>query len=515
MPSTSDPRFFKPADPITLREYLRVSMDRSGIGKSPAQQHDEMIEEAAQNNWTVHPRAYKDSNRSASRYARTTREGFAELMEDLEEGRFDANLLGIWESSRGSRRTGEWIDLIELCAERDVRIWVKTHNRIYDPKNARDRRSLREDASDAEYESDKSSERILRDVRDNAEKGRPHGKSIYGYQRIYDPVTRKLVEIVEHPEQAAVVRDAAARILSGQTFYAVAKAFNEQDIPGRRPTRKRHGIGWTAPAIKQMLSMPAYAGLRQHQGEILEDVETVWKPLIAPETWHEVQAVMAGRSRKRENNWAVAHLLGGVARCGVCGAKMRSGKQNAGSIKFDPETGEKLPREHYQTYLCTGIPGKTSFHTAMKEEYLDIVVTEVVLARLSRPDFLARIGQQDGTVDTERAELLRQIKAEQDWLTQVREQASKEKNLTVLFDQERRSNPIIEAAQRKLEQLAKTDPLVIELAGAADIEARWEELDLDVQRRIIQLIVEPRVMPVGRSRGRKGIDKDRVEWHWL
>lgn len=37
-------------------------------------------------------------------------------MADLEDGSFDADVLGIWESSRGSRRTGEWIDLIELSA---------------------------------------------------------------------------------------------------------------------------------------------------------------------------------------------------------------------------------------------------------------------------------------------------------------------------------------------------------------------------------------------------------------
>ena len=40
---------------VTVREYLRVSQDRSGIGKSPDQQHDEMERE-----WGV----VKDAERS-------------------------------------------------------------------------------------------------------------------------------------------------------------------------------------------------------------------------------------------------------------------------------------------------------------------------------------------------------------------------------------------------------------------------------------------------------------------
>lgn len=62
-----------------------------------------------------------------------------------------------------------------------MRIWVTTHGWLYDPTNARERRSLHEDTVDAE--SDKTSERILRDVRNAAKEGKPHGKKIYGYLR--------------------------------------------------------------------------------------------------------------------------------------------------------------------------------------------------------------------------------------------------------------------------------------------------------------------------------------------
>lgn len=110
------------------------------------------------------------------------------MINDLATGDFDAEILVVWESSRGSRRTGEWVTLTQLCEENSIRIFVTTHGRDYDPKNARDRRSLLEDAVDSEYESAKTSERIRRNVRAAAEAGRVHGKNLYGYQRIYDPV---------------------------------------------------------------------------------------------------------------------------------------------------------------------------------------------------------------------------------------------------------------------------------------------------------------------------------------
>lgn len=55
-----------------------------------------------------------------------------------------------------AERVVEWVDLLKLCERRSVSIHVVTHNRIYDPADGRDRRSLLEDAVDGEYESSPS-----------------------------------------------------------------------------------------------------------------------------------------------------------------------------------------------------------------------------------------------------------------------------------------------------------------------------------------------------------------------
>lgn len=496
------------------REYLRVSRDQQGRGKSPDQQHAENARAVADRGWTLHPDPYRDDDRSASRYARRDREDFRRLTDDLEVGRFDADVLVIWESSRGSRRTGEWVNLIELCEEQGVRVFVTTHGRDYDPSNARDRRSMLEDAVDSEYESAKTSERIQRDVRAAAEQGRVHGKNLYGYRRVYDERTRELLRIEEHPDQAPVVKEAARRVLNGETYYAIAKDFNARDIPARRPTFKDHRrhLGWTPPAVKQMLIMPAYAGKRQHRGEIVADAQ--WPALIDPDIWqNKLLPMLNNPARKRTNDWPARHLLAGIAVCDECGAGVRVGKQNKGRRRFD-ENGDPLPREHYGSYLCIGAPGKTGFHVAMKEEHLDLVVTEHLIARLEEPDFLATFGQTDGRADAERRDLIDEIDGHQTYLEEVRAQAAARHDLSILFAQEDLIRPKIVAAQRELERLAAADPLVLDLAASGDVRAAWELLEFADKRRVIRAVMRPRIKRSAR-RGARGVDNDRVVPGWL
>ncbi|HEY2194672.1 MAG TPA: recombinase family protein, partial [Actinomycetospora sp.] len=235
-----------PAPAATLaREYLRVSLDRSGRARSLDEQHGDNAGAAEQQGWRL-GEAYRDNSVSASRYSRKPRDGFAELMADLDTGRFGAGVLVIWESSRGSRRVGEWVDLIDVCAERGVLIYVTTHGRTYDPGNGRDRRSLLEDAVDSEYESSKTSERMKRANAANAADGKPHGRVSYGYRRMYDPRTGRLVGQEPHPDEAPVVRELFERLGAGHSLRGIARDFEERGI------RSRSGKPFSAAALRSL-----------------------------------------------------------------------------------------------------------------------------------------------------------------------------------------------------------------------------------------------------------------------
>ncbi|MFP3987090.1 recombinase family protein [Streptomyces sp. E11-3] len=102
---------------IVAREYRRLS-DAKG-GTSLERQGADNRSTAAEYGWTL-GQPYSDNGLSASRYARKTRDDFERLVADLLNGDFGADVLMLWESSRGSRQVGEWVSFIELCEEKQV-----------------------------------------------------------------------------------------------------------------------------------------------------------------------------------------------------------------------------------------------------------------------------------------------------------------------------------------------------------------------------------------------------------
>ncbi|MBV9060989.1 MAG: recombinase family protein [Pseudonocardiales bacterium] len=215
---------------IRARDYLRVSLDRSGRARSLDEQHADHQRLAAEQGWSLDQASYRDASASASRYARKSRDGFDRLIADLAQDRFGAQVLMVWESSRGSRRVSEWVSLLEWCERRGVRIHVYTHSRTYDPANGRDRRSLLEDAVDGEYESSKISARARRAVAANAVAGRPSGRIPYGYRRVFDPQTRQLIAQEPEPAEAAVVAELFGRLVAGHSLHSIARDFATRGI---------------------------------------------------------------------------------------------------------------------------------------------------------------------------------------------------------------------------------------------------------------------------------------------
>src|SRR5262249_19147180 len=151
------------------------------------------------------------------------------LLADLGAGQLD--VLVLWESSRGDRTPQSWMALLSRCQERGVRIRVTSHERTYDMRIARDWKALAEDGIDSAYESEKTSVRLRRAVAAGAAAGRPHGKVIYGYERVYDPTTRELVEQREHPTRGPIAREIITRAAKGEAIGAIVKDLNSRGVP--------------------------------------------------------------------------------------------------------------------------------------------------------------------------------------------------------------------------------------------------------------------------------------------
>ena len=70
--------------------------------------------------------------------------------------------------------------------------------------------------------------------------------------------------LIPVPEHAALVRQAADRILAGDSLYRVVRDWNEAGVPSAKGTK------WATTALRQMLTNPAIAGVRTYR-PVLDD----------------------------------------------------------------------------------------------------------------------------------------------------------------------------------------------------------------------------------------------------
>ncbi len=151
----------------------------------------------------------------------------------------------------------------------------------------------------------------------------------------------------------------------------------------------------------------------------------------------------------------------------------------------------------------------------MRDSHLDAVVTELVLARLERADFLAILGERGKGTDDERQAMLGEIAKYQEYLEMVREEAAQNLRFDLVMDQEARIGPKIKAAQKRLEKLSEMDPLVLRLVRDAAVRDTWEKMDLPDKRRVIRAVMTPRVNRVAPdAKGQRGINHERVDVVW-
>lgn len=484
----------------TAREYLRVSKDTSGRARSVTEQHADNERTAEANGWTL-GEPYADNDRSASRYATKVRGDFKRLLEDLEADRFGADVLFLWESSRGSRRNSEWAAFLDLLRDRGVQVHVTSYGRTYDPRNPRDMRSLQEDGIDSEYEAAKISARSLRAHREHAVEGKPTGRTPVGYVRTYDPKTRRFVSQDPDPETAPMIRELFDRIATGHSLRSVSLDFEARGYVNGK------GTPYTIQHLRTLARSWAYTGLRVHipgrtpstntnvaHRPDVQLTEASWEPLVSRETFYAVQAILDDPDRLTARPARAAHLLSMIAKCDVCEDVLTV--RFAANVKRQP------------SYAC-----RKSAHVRVVEADLDRLAEGVMVAYLEREDLESTINAKSSksvdlqAIRDEIATLKDRIDALADNTSLsenvlARRTKALEKDLKALQDREREaSTPAV------LQGLIQPGP------GA---EGRWKALPLEIKRQVARVLLSPAL--IGELRvtrtpdGRPCDIEDRIDW---
>lgn len=170
------------------------------------------------------------------------------------------------------------------------------------------------------------------------------GPEKYGFRRIRETGKAEIV-----PEQAAVIRRAAALVEEGWGLYHIAQQFNREQIP------TVSGKPWFSQTIRRWFVDPAYKGegygwkwsrpkngqLRARQpSEQIKLAADAFPPIIEPALWDRLHQKLTQNKgiRARQERYFV--LLRGLLVCGQCGFSAYFSRAN------DRKGGQ--PYEFYQ-----------------------------------------------------------------------------------------------------------------------------------------------------------------------
>lgn len=448
--------------------YCRVSDDRAE-GRSPREQEADSRIVCEREGWTV-SEVITDSV-GASRYSRGKRPGWVRAVELIESGAVD--VLVTWENSRANRDLRDFAALRDLCARQGV-LWSYS-GRTHDLNNADDRFTTGLDALLAEKETGQISGRVKRATRANAAAGRPHGRLLYGYRRVYDQATGKLDNLEPDPAATVVVRRIYDASESGQGMDSIARDLNAESIPN--PS----GRQWTGLAVKRVLTNPGYAGRRVHLGEVVGSAS--WPAIIDSDRFDRLQTMIEARRVDRTPNRA--WLLTGVTRCGVCNGKV--------GVK---RSGEK-PK-----YVCMD-----RFCVARSTEALHAFVANAIVARIESAD-VSSVGPAPTAEVAEIQASIAELEARMD--AAAEEVAKGKLSVRALVRVERIVDADLAALRSRLRRLAVPQHLAL---PTGDVRGWWDTQTPERQRVYASALID--VVVIHKTqRGQRTFDPSKVEIVW-
>jgi DNA invertase Pin-like site-specific DNA recombinase len=443
------------------RDELRISVDRQ-TSRCERLAHDLFPNLAV--------RTFTDNNLSASN-PDVVRPGYEALLSAIRRGEVDEVVCH--EQSRLTRQPGQWDDLVVTLTRAGITkihtvqqgiVSVEAGNRLVG-------RIL--NVIDAE-ESERIKARATAMHDQLAVEGRPNGGRYYGYRLYRGPSGTGRPELVVDDAEAAVIRRVTDELLAGHSANAVAEGLAADGIASPRGGR------WRGKAVLSLVRRPHIAGLRVHHGRT---TPAQWPAIIPAERWETLQRVTAsptvtdanGTVRPRlgaqradgSRKWL---LTGGLARCGLCGARLTVALRGR-------------PGNYVTTYGCSirggdlDACGKVSLSPA---EIVEDLVVDRVKAVLADPDVAARLQHSD---DPDRARLVAELTVAEARVTRAAELfGSGEIDEDTWRTMHAPAAATVEAARANLAAITPPD---LDLPPADVVRDAWDDLPLKQRQAVL------------------------------
>jgi site-specific DNA recombinase len=325
--------------------YARLSRNRTGEPSlSTRRQEAECRQLATSNGWDVIAVEVDDD---VSAYSGKPRPGYTRLMKMVDER--EVEILLAWAPDRLHRAPAELETFIDRVEAAKVKVSTVVSGNV-DLSTPSGRMNARMLGVVARYESEHRSARTRSAHDELATLGRwKGGPRPYGYENAGDG----RLEVVE--SEAAVIREAAERVIAGERVGSVANDLNRRGVATAR------GGAWRTPTLRRILLSHTVVGRRESKGQDIGPGQ--WPAILDVETSAAVRSTLAMGS-KRGRVPRVALLTGGRCVCARCERPMSTARRQSGR----------------RTYRCLSCFGQIA------AEPLEELVTEAVLRRLDRAE---------------------------------------------------------------------------------------------------------------------------------
>jgi len=413
-----------------------------------------------------------------SAYKGKPRPQYRRMLNDMRAGVVDAVV--VWHLDRLHRHPKELEEFFEVCDAAGISALASVTGDT--DLSTHDGRFLaRILGAVARKESDDKSRRITRKHLEMAQAGRllKTGTRPFGYRDDFRTI---------EPTEAAAIREAAGRVLAGDSLRGIATDWNARGI------RAVRGGPWSQHVLRRMLLSARISGQRSYRGEIVTVGD--WEPIITPEQTARLRALLTDPARLTRRTVRRYLLSGGLLRCRLCEAVLVARPRADGTRR----------------YVCAKGPGKPGCGgIAILAEPLEALIAGAVLYRLDTPELAAALaGASIPDDDAERTALARD-RAQLEEL--ARAYGERQITLPEYLAARKPIEARIEAAQRRITRATGTEAIALYIGDPGALRVAWQDLPLTRRRAIVAAVLDRAIVGPG-LRGRTRFDPDRIEPLW-
>jgi DNA invertase Pin-like site-specific DNA recombinase len=305
------------------------------------------------------------------------------------------------------------------------------------------------------------------------------GPRWFGWTRVYanpdaSPRQRVILRLDVNEAEAAALRDAAERVLRGETIYSIVC---EWEHGGIRPVASGH---WTVATLAGILCSPRLAGLREWQGN---KYPAQWPAHIDADTHERLARLLADRPRRAQVTGKKRHLLSGVLRCGKCGRPLYV---------------------DLNRYRCASGPGQGCGGVSVRSDMIEEYVTGAVLDALESPRVQQAVASGQDTDAPRRAELLAEIRKAQDKRAEARRDWAEDViDKEDWLDIKQRTDDRINRARKEYDRLTGTATVFGDIPASDAVRDAWQQWNTDRRRAAVKAVLN-QITVSPDTAGRKG-----------